>query len=91
MTKQKMIEVIKQDIESASGYRYNSVKLAEIINAGIVPDGTVIALDNESKIVLEGNEIVAYENGEENNRMAYEGEMADRLLMMYAQIECKKF
>jgi len=89
MTKQAMIDQVRAEIMSESGYSFSEGKLAAIIEAGEVPDGAVIFDDGESKLVREGDYAVAYVNDEVDNKTMIEGEAADMLLMLYANAKSR--
>jgi hypothetical protein len=90
MTKQAMVEQVRAEIMSESGYSFSESALVALIEAGEVPDGAVIFDDGESKLAREGSEAVAYVNGIVDNRTKIEGEAADMLLMAYANAKCRK-
>jgi hypothetical protein len=84
MNKDEMIAKTVEMIESQSGFAYNKQIVIDTINAGTIPDGTVLYDDGENKLVIEGNDLINYLNGSKVKATAMVGEAFDNVLMMYA-------
>jgi len=89
MTKEMMIAEAKKNLESVSGYHYNSQRLEEVINAGI-PDGAVIMSETDLTVTRVGNKAIGKDKkGNVLNEMELTGEFADFALIQYAMTESR--
>jgi hypothetical protein len=65
MSKQETIAKAEQIAKSASFYRYNPNTLASIIEAGVIPDGAIVAVAGAQVIKYERGCAVCYKDGEQ--------------------------
>ena len=64
MTKQEMIESVCAKHRKQLGYSFDPEKVAEIINAGVIPEGHVFTVYADQTVKFEGGKINVYVNGE---------------------------
>jgi hypothetical protein len=79
-----MIERAETLVKKNPGYSYSPAKLAEIINANVLPEGVPLMAAGGMEIRREGEEAVCYKGGVATKRTKIDEAGRQQLLISYA-------
>lgn len=79
-------ELIKraESLLKTNNTAYNPAKLAEIIEAGTIPNGAILAASGNQTVKLENDKVVCYVDGKPAKTTLVVDAMRDTLLVQYA-------
>ena len=83
-------EMIDKATELHAVHAFDSAKIVEIVEAGIIPEGTIIHTRADQVVKYEHGSMVVYTNGKVTKELpATEGQYYEQALIMYAYGQSK--
>ena len=86
MNKEEMINKVIADHKSKAGYNFDPAKVKEIIETGVIPEGTILTEQANQTVKFENGAVVLYVDGKVAKTMDDERAI-EGALMTYAYIK----
>ena len=87
MTNREMIDKVEADHKKQSGYSFDSARIVEVIEAGTIPEGTVLTTRGDQTVKFESGKVVVYSDCGKSVRLLDDAKTLQGALMMYAYNE----